>query len=62
MDNKAERERAERAKALLALQQDIPHMTAAIQFSANYAMLKFKALVNEGFTEAQALELCKVIP
>lgn len=47
------------AKALLDLRNQIPAMTEFEQLQAKLVRAKYLALVAEGFTEQQAIELCK---
>jgi hypothetical protein len=44
------------------LLNEIPNMIEHIQIMAQLTKVKYDALIAEGFTETQALELCKIIP
>ena len=54
-----EAEKVKRAQALVELREDLPRLLEFMALSATMTRAKFKALVKEGFTEAQAIELCK---
>jgi len=54
-----EKELVEAAKALKELQDNMPHILEHLDFEAKVKRAKFRALVREGFSDAQALELCK---
>lgn len=45
--------------SLRQLEQDLPALIEMQKFSVRMTREKFKRLLAEGFTEAQALELCK---
>lgn len=45
--------------SLRQLEQDLPALIEIQKFSVRMTREKFKCLLAEGFTEAQALELCK---
>lgn len=47
----------ERAK-IEELQRGLPHLLAAVEVTAKIRRAYYLALVREGFTEAQALDLC----
>lgn len=50
------------AEASRQFKQDIPFMIEHVAMMAKLHREKYNSLIREGFTEAQALELCKVIP
>lgn len=54
-----DKERAERAQAMRMLAEEWPALVESFAISARIARAKYLAFVKEGFTEAQALELCK---
>ena len=47
---------------LSELKRDLPFILQCMVITARLHREKYNALVLQGFTEAQALELCKVIP
>lgn len=49
----------ERSRALKDLAAALPSMIESQSITAAILRAKFNALVKEGFTEAQAIELCK---
>lgn len=54
-----ERARAKSAQELKQLQSNMPHLMEAERLLAKVKRVKYVALVMEGFTESQALDLCK---
>ena len=48
--------------SLAKLRDQLPALQQYAQLMAQAHRAKYNALLKEGFTEAQALELCKVIP
>lgn len=44
---------------LEAMRRNLPSLIEFYEIQAKLSMAKYKAFVAEGFTEAQALELCK---
>ena len=59
MTDNDERKRVESAQALKKLMDDIVLMQESFIALAKMTRAKYSALVAEGFTEAQAIELCK---
>lgn len=59
MTDNDERKRAESAQALKKLMDDMVLMQESFVALAKMTRAKYNALVAEGFTEAQAIELCK---
>lgn len=53
-----EQERIGIAQAVRTLRENMPAMLEMAQLNAQLNRAKFLALVKEGFSEAQALELC----
>lgn len=47
------------AQALKELRENLPAAMEAMALSAEYTRLKYLALVKQGFSEIQAIELCK---
>lgn len=58
-DDKRETERAALAQAVRNLRENLPALLELDELQARLTRKKFLALVSQGFTEAQALELCK---
>ena len=58
-DDKQERERAHLARQIVELNELLPMRLDLERFNAKVARARFLGLIAEGFTEAQALELCK---
>lgn len=54
-------DRVKRAQNLLKAKEDIPMMMEAIAIQAQLTRAKFNALVSQGFTPEQALELSKTL-
>jgi hypothetical protein len=52
-------EKVAQAQQLIELRESMPHFFEIYALQAKMRMAKFKALVKEGFTESQAVELCK---
>ena len=47
------------AQSIKRMRENMPAMLEIVELDALQKMAKFRALVKAGFTEAQALELCK---
>lgn len=60
-DDKQDRQRAHLAQQIVELQELLPMRIDLERHGAKVTRAKFVALVAEGFTEAQAIELCKKI-
>ncbi len=54
-----DKEHAALALSIRNLRENLPALMELKQIDAKLARVKFLALVQEGFTEQQALELCK---
>lgn len=52
-------DRDELVLALRAMREKLPMMIEHQQLEAQITRAKFNALVKEGFTESQAIELCR---
>lgn len=57
-----EKDHAALALNVRTLRENLPALMELKQLDAKLARVKFLALVQEGFTEMQALELCKGHP
>jgi hypothetical protein len=49
----------EMAKAVGLMKENLPHILEYIAIGAQLSYTKFTALKEEGFTDEQAIELCK---
>ena len=54
-----ETEKVKRAQDVVKLREDLPHFIEIMALTAAVTRAKYKALVKEGFSEAQAIELCR---
>ena len=52
-------EKVNQAKAIKEMQENMPAMLAGLEISARYTRVKFLELRKQGFSEEQALTLCK---
>ena len=57
--DKAEAERAEKMRALQQMRDNLAWFVEYHMLDAKIVRARFNALVAEGFTEAQAIDLCK---
>lgn len=55
----SEKDNAALAQSVKTLRDNLPAMMELKQLDAKLCRVKFLALVEQGFTEQQALELCK---
>jgi hypothetical protein len=53
-----EQERINLAQAVKTVRENLPAMVELAQLNAHVTRAKYLALMKEGFTEAQALDLC----
>lgn len=58
-EDKRDKERASFAQLLRWMKEDMPAQLEYEQLKAKLTRAKFLALVAEGFTESQAIDLCK---
>lgn len=58
-EDKQERERAKLAQQIAELSEFLPMRCDLERFNAKVTRVRFVALIAEGFTPEQALELCK---
>lgn len=54
-------EKVKQAQAILQIKENMPALIESFAVQAKMHRAKYEALIKEGFTESQAIELCKIL-